>query len=554
MRMGKSDFDVIVVGAGFAGLYMLHKLRQLGLSACVLEKAGDVGGTWYWNRYPGARCDIESVEYSYSFSPELEQEWQWTERYASQPEILRYLQHVADRFDLRRDIRFNTTVAGARWDESGQLWHVATDGGEELTARFCVFSTGCLSSPNKPQIEGLDSFGGETYLTGLWPHEGVDFNGKRVAVIGTGSSGIQSIPVIARQVDRVTVFQRTPSFVVPAQNRALEASELAEIRQGYRQLREEARHTVGGVARGAAPSPRPALETPPDELRRELDERWEFGGLGGFLNSHPDSFIDARAAERIADYLRDRVRGIVKDPATAELLCPTTYPVNSKRLCVDTGYFDTFNRDNVELVDLNANPIRQVTPNGVLAGDHVYDVDIIVLATGFDAMTGSLGKIDIRGRDNLALADKWSAGPRTYLGLMSGGFPNMFIITGPGSPSVLSNMVTSIEQHVEWIGQLLSDMAERGQALIEPRPEAEDVWTTHVTAVAEPTIFMQADSWYLGANVPGKPRVFMPYVGGVGTYRAICDALAADGYPGFVIDGQGKTALPDFFSFLRAPE
>lgn len=551
--MGRVNFDVVVVGAGFTGLYMLHKLRELGLSAYVLEKAGDVGGTWYWNRYPGARCDIESMEYSYSFSPELEQEWQWSERYAAQPEILRYLQHVADRFDLRRDIRFNTAVTKARWDEDAQSWHVLTNSGDELTARFCVFGTGCLSSPNKPMIDGLDSFGGETYVTGLWPHEGVNFAGKSVAVIGTGSSGIQSIPVIAKQAKHVTVFQRTPNFIVPAQNRPLEEREQADIKRGYRDMREQARQSIGGIARGAEPSPRPALETPSDELRRELDERWELGGLGGFLNSHPDTVFDARAAERVADYLRDRVRQTVKDPATAELLCPKTYPVGSKRLCVDTGYFETFNRDNVELVDLNAHPIERISQTGVVAGGKHYDVDVIVLATGFDAMTGSLGRIDIRGRHNQSLADKWSAGPRTYLGLMSAGFPNMFTVTGPGSPSVLSNMVTSIEQHVDWIGDLLMVMRDHGQSVIEPQTEAEDVWTRHVTAIAEPTIFMQANSWYLGANVPGKPRVFMPYVGGVGTYRAICDAVAVDGYPGFAFDGDGNATLPDFVSFLPVP-
>ncbi len=551
--MDRCDFDAIVVGAGFTGLYMLHKLRALGMSACVLEKADDVGGTWYWNRYPGARCDIESVEYSYSFSSELEQEWQWSERYAAQPEILRYLQHVADRFDLRRDIRLETSVIAARWDESANFWRVSTDTQGELTARFCIFGTGCLSSPNKPRIVGLDGFGGETYVTGLWPHEGVDFTGKSVAIIGTGSSGIQSIPAIAKDAERVTVFQRTPSFVVPAQNRALEDGEQEEIKRSYRDIREKARRTIGGIARGAEPSARPALETPLHELHRELDERWEFGGLGGFLNSHPDTVFDKNAAERIADYLRDRVRKTVKDQATAELLCPKSYPVGSKRLCVDTGYFETFNRDNVALVDLNAHPIERITQDGVLAGGQEYDVDIIVLATGFDAMTGSLGRIDIRGRNDLPLTDKWSAGPRTYLGLMSAGFPNMFTITGPGSPSVLSNMITSIEQHVDWVGDVLATMRDKSQSVIEPQTEAEDVWTQHVTEIAEPTIFMQANSWYLGANVPGKPQVFMPYIGGVGTYRAICDAVAADGYPGFALNGDANANLPDFGSFLPAP-
>ena len=548
--MAKADYDAIVVGAGFTGLYMLYKLRELGLSARVIEAGSDVGGTWYWNRYPGARCDIESMEYSYSFSPELEQEWEWTERYASQPEILHYLRHVAERFDLRRDIAFDTRVTAACWDEGAALWAVEMDRGERLAAHYCIMGTGCLSSPNRPDISGLGDFAGETYLTGLWPHEGVDFAGKRVAVIGTGSSGIQSIPVIAREADHVTVFQRTANFTVPAHNRPLASEEQAAIKAGYRELRALERHSPGGVGSGPPQSLEPILATPPDELREDLERRWEIGGLGGFLNTHPDTILSAEAADRVAEFLRAKIRETVSDPDVAELLCPASHPMGSKRLCVDTGFHATFNRENVELVDLNATPIERIAPEGVQTSEKLYPADIIVLATGFDAMTGTLARIDIRGKGGAALKDKWAEGPRSYLGLMCAGFPNLFTVTGPGSPSVISNMVVSIEQHVEWIAGLLAELRRCGAATVEPLAEAEDAWGEHVNAVAAPTIFMQADSWYVGANIPGKPRVFMPYIGGVGTYRAICKDVAAKNYAGFAVDGQTIPPPADFTVYL----
>jgi cyclohexanone monooxygenase len=552
--MAERNFDAIVVGAGFAGLYMLYKLRELGLSALVIEAGGDVGGTWYWNRYPGARCDIESMEYSYSFSPELEQEWNWSERYSPQPEILRYLQHVAERFDLRGDIRFDTRVTAAAWDEGAGQWQVDTDKGDRFSARYVVMATGCLSSPNKPEIPGLTEFAGDIFYTGLWPHEGVDFTGKRVAVIGTGSSGIQSIPVIAEQAAHLTVFQRTPNFTVPAHNRPLSDEEQAAVKARYRELRAAQRKSMGGFEGAYPQHPVPATQVPADELEADFEARYAYGGLVGVFNSHPDVLFDPAAAGLVGDFLHRKVRATVADPATAALLCPTNHPPGSKRMCVDTGFHATFNRANVDLVDLNATPIERIVPEGIRTAGGEYSVDAIVLATGFDAMTGTLGRIDIRGKGGLALNDKWAEGPQTYLGLMSAGFPNLFTVTGPGSPSVLSNMILSIEQHVEWIADLLGEMERRGAGTVEPLPESEAPWGAHVNALARTTIFMQANSWYLGANIPGKPRVFLPYIGGCSTYRTICDKVARDGYAGFAIDGQGSPAPADYMAFFAVPE
>jgi len=548
--MADKELDAIIVGAGFSGLYMLHKLRGLGYNATVIEAGHDVGGTWYWNRYPGARCDIESVEYSYSFDKELEDEWDWSERYATQPEILRYLQHVAERFDLRRDIAFETRVTAAHWDEASKRWRVETDKGENLSARYVIAATGCLSSFNRPNIPGLDDFAGETYATGTWPHEGVDFTGKRVAVIGTGSSGIQSIPLIARQASQLTVFQRTPNYVVPAQNHALNDDNWREFRAGYGELREEARQSQFGAAKFVPMSPLPALETAQEDIDADLEKRWSYGGLPAFVASFPDTLFETAAADKIGDFVRDKIRQRVKDPQVAELLCPKGYPFASKRLCVDIDYFETYNRDNVRLVDLNATPIEAVTETGVRTTAELVEVDAIVLATGFDAMTGSLSRIDIRGRDGASLKEKWAEGTKTYLGLMNAGFPNLFTITGPGSPSVMSNMPTSIEQHVDWIAQTMVDLEARGASTIEPLPESEEIWTAHNTEVADMTIYVHANNWYLGANIPGKPRVFMPYLGGVGAYRNICDEVRERNYEGFAIDGAGKSPTVDFMDHV----
>ena len=529
----RAAYDVVIVGAGFAGMYMLHRLRGLGLSARVFEQGSDVGGTWYWNRYPGARCDVESMQYSYSFDDKLQQEWDWSERYAPQPEILKYAQHVADRFNLRPDIQFNVRVESAIFDEIANTWSVATSDGKTVTAKYVVLATGCLSNARMPDFKGLKDFKGEVYHTGHWPHHPVDFTGKRVGVIGTGSSAIQSIPLIAEQAAHVTVFQRTANFSIPARNGPLTAEERQSFRQNYPEIRRKAREEMRNGIWQELPD-RGALDDGDNERRAKYETRWIKGGLT-FTATYNNIALDKAANETAADFVRGKIAEIVKDPATARLLQPNDHPIGSKRICVDTDYYATFNRPNVTLVDVKSAPIEEILPKGVRVGGKDYTIDALVLATGFDAMTGSVAKIDIRGRDGQALNDKWAAGPRTYLGLMSEGFPNLFIITGPGSRSVLSNMIVSIEQQVDWISDCLGYMRDRGFEVMEARKDAEDKWVDHVNEVAYGTLYPQANSWYMGANIPGKPRIFMPYIGGVGAYRKICDEVAAKGYEGFAM-------------------
>jgi cation diffusion facilitator CzcD-associated flavoprotein CzcO len=530
--MSMPDVHAVIVGGGFAGLYMLHRLRGLGLSARVYEAGDGIGGTWYWNRYPGARCDVESMDYSYSFSDELQQEWTWTERYASQPEILKYINHVADRFDLRRDIRLATRVTAAVFDEATNRWEVRTDRGEQVSARFCIMATGCLSAAQVPDLQGLETFEGTWYHTGHWPHEGVDFTGQRVGIIGTGSSAIQSIPLIAREAAHLFVFQRTPNFSIPAHNAPLDAEYERRWKANYAEHRRQARESrVGFVVERNDQS---ALAVSPEERRREYEARWSRGGLG-FNATFADLLTSKDANDTAADFVRAKIRAAVRDPAVAEMLSPRHYPVGTKRLCVDTNYYETFNRDNVTLVDLRSAPIEAITRQGLRTRDEAYPLDSIVFATGFDAMTGALLSIDIRGRAGRALRDKWTAGPRTYLGLGVAGFPNLFAITGPGSPSVLSNMIVSIEQHVDWIAACLAHLREHRREVIEATVEAEDRWVAHVNEVGHATLYPLANSWYMGANIPGKPRIFMPYIGGVGAYRQICDDVAAGGYEGFTL-------------------
>ena len=537
------QFDVVVVGAGFAGLYLLHRLRGLGLRAVVLESADDIGGTWYWNRYPGARCDIQSVDYSYSFDPELEHEWQWSERYATQPEILRYLDHVATKHDLRSDIRFGQRVVAARWDDDARVWQLRSDSGEELTCRHYVMATGCLSVPKDPDIEGVDRFGGEVYYTGRWPHDEVDFTGKRVGVIGTGSSGIQSIPIIAEQASELTVFQRTANFSVPAHNGPVRPEKLSAIDGRWAEYREEARWSRGGV-------PGERIETMLDgfseaERRQRLDEAWEAGELFAILGVFADQLINPASNEVVADFIRDKIRERVDDPQTAELLCPTDHPFGTKRPCLDTNYFETFNRPHVTLVDLRSDPITSITETGIDTASRSFEFDAIVYATGFDAMTGAIVAVDVEGRDGVKLADRWADGPHTYLGLTAVGFPNFFMVTGPGSPSVLSNMAVSIEQHVDWIVDCIDDLRSSGHDTIEPTPTAEAGWGQHVLDCGDITLYPQANSWYMGANVPGKPRVFLPYIGGVDAYRQICDEVAEQDYLGFTRTGAGGSTTND---------
>lgn len=531
MSENSEPVDAVIVGAGFAGMYMLHTLREHGLTAKVFEVADDVGGTWYWNRYPGARCDVESLEYSYSFSPELEQEWEWTERYATQPEILRYAQHVADRFDLRRDIRFSTRVQSAEFDDAATRWTITTDDGSVSSAQFLIMAVGCLSSTNLPAFPGRDSFTGASYHTGTWPHEGVDFTGKRVAVIGTGSSAVQSIPLIAEQAAHVTVFQRTPTYAVPAHNRRLAPDEVAEVKAHYRELRAANRLTMTGYGSRNPRGDTNAVDADPAEREAEYERRWAAGGLS-YLGGYADLLLNKESNETAAEFIRRQIRATVKDPAVAELLTPTNV-VGCKRLCVDTGYYATFNRPNVSLVDVSKEPIEQITPSGVRVAGVDYDVDCIVYATGFDAMTGSLLKIDAKG-PSTSLQEAWAAGPRTYLGLSVHGLPNMFTISGPGSPSVLTNMITSIEQHVEWIRDCLVALREKGLHRIEATEQAQDEWVDYVNMIANMTLFPTCNSWYLGANVPGKTRVFMPLLG-FAPYEEQCAQVAADGYRGFAL-------------------
>lgn len=526
-------FDAVIVGAGFAGLYMLHRLRTMGLSVKVFEAGSGVGGTWYWNRYPGARCDVESMQYSYQFSAELQQEWCWSERYAPQPEILRYANHVADRFDLRRDIQFNTRITAASWDQAAAGWNINTDTGQSVSARFCIMATGCLSSVNMPEFSGLDDFHGPVYHTGRWPHEPIDFTGQRVAVIGTGSSAIQSIPVIARQAEQLTVFQRTPNYAVPAHNRPLDDETQNKIKADYPVMRARAKQSRNGIDQIVNPDS--ALEVSAEERQRQYEARWANGGLT-FLSAFSDLLLDQQANQTAAEFVRNKIRSIVEDPETAELLTPKT-TFGCKRLCIDIDYFQTYNRANVSLVDVSQTPIEAITGDGPKVNGKVYPVDAIVLATGFDAMTGALNKIDIRGKNGISLREKWTDGPKTYLGLTSVGFPNLFTITGPGSPSVLTNMLPSIEQHVNWIADCIAYMEEQGFKQIEPTADAEQGWNEEVGSFADKTVYPSCNSWYLGANIPGKPRVFMPYIGGFPKYIQKCEEVVENGYQGFALQG-----------------
>jgi len=526
------EFDAIVVGAGLSGVYLLHRLRKLGLSVRVLEAGTDVGGTWYWNRYPGARCDTESMFYAYSWPTELRQKWTWTSRYPDQDEIQGYISHVTDEFDLRKDIQFETRVAGATFDEATNRWAITTEQGETFSARFCVMATGCITKPNLPDWPGVESFEGDTYHTARWPKDDVDFTGKHVAVVGTGSTGIQAIPMIAKQAEQLTVFQRTPNYAIPAWNGPLDPEHEREVKDNYDKYWDMARWSSTGLMYEVRD--RSVFEDTEDVRELEFEDRWQQGGFS-FLFAYKDILTDRNANELVAEFVRNKIRGRVDDPETAELLCPNTHPFASKRLCVDTNYYETYNRDNVTLVNVRKTPIEEMTSTGLRTSDESHELDAIIFATGFDSMTGALFNIDIRGRSGEKLKEKWADGPRTYLGLGTAGFPNLFTITGPGSPSVISNMMTSIEQHVDWVSDCIEHLVQEGMQTIEPRVDAEDDWVEHVNEVANTTLFPEADSWYTGANVPGKPRIFTPYVGGVGTYRKKCDEVAANGYEGFVL-------------------
>ncbi|MGA8460189.1 MAG: alpha/beta hydrolase fold domain-containing protein [Streptosporangiaceae bacterium] len=538
-----AEVDVAVVGAGFSGLYMLYRLRGLGLRTVVFDDAGDVGGTWYWNRYPGARCDVPTTDYAYSFDARLEEDWVWSEKYATQPEILAYLRHVADRYDLRRDIRFGTRITAAAWDEAARRWRLRTGDGNELSCRYYIMASGCLSLPKTPDIDGVDRYRGEVYLTGRWPHDRVDFSGKRVAVVGTGSSGIQCIPLIAGEATRLTVFQRTPNFSVPARNGPAPAdrvTQLATDRDGYR---EAARWSRGGVPRELTDV---SGVTAPQQVRRErFEAAWQAGELFAILGVFSDQGVNPVSNEHVAGMIREKIRAVVSDADVADALCPKDYPFGTKRPCLDSSYFETFNLPNVRLVDLRRTPIAAVTEAGIDTAEESFEFDAIVFATGFDAMTGPLVSVAVTGTDGVTLEDKWQHGPVTYLGLMTTGFPNFFTITGPQSPSVLSNMVVSIEQHVDWIADCLQRLRAENLDRIEPTPLAEAGWVQHNQDCADITLYPRANSWYMGANVPGKPRVFLPYVGGVDAYRRACDEVAEKGFVGFRLDGPAGSRCND---------
>jgi cyclohexanone monooxygenase len=532
----------VVIGAGFAGLYALHRFSRLGLRVLGLERGGDVGGVWYWNRYPGARCDCESYYYSYSFSEDLQQEWDWSLRYSEQPEILSYLSHVADRFDLRRHIRFGAEVTAAAFDETALLWRVRTADGEETTSRFVVTAMGCLSSAQWPDIPGLASFVGRRFHTAAWPHEGVDFTGRRVGIIGTGASGVQAIPRIAAQAERLTVFQRTANWVLPARNARTDPAFDAWVKANYPRIRRTCLDSAGAVPFDTPT--RSALEVSEAERRETYERLWAGGGMR-FFSAFTDLFTDPAANETAQAFVREHIRTVVEDPETAERLIPRDHPIGVKRPPVDDDYYATFNRANVELVDLRRTPVVDIRPGGVATTDATYDLDDLVLATGFDALTGSLLAIDVRGRAGVRLDQAWAEGPQTYLGLAVAGFPNLFTVTGPLSPSVLANMPTAVEQHVDWIADCIVHVLQKDRPVVEAAADAQQAWTEHTAEVVAHTLYPRSNSWYFGSNIPGKPRRFGVYVGGFGAYRARCEAIAARDYEGFAVGGLISTPVPD---------
>lgn len=525
--------DALVVGAGFAGLYQIHRLREKGLNVRCVDIAQGVGGTWYWNRYPGARCDVESMTYSYSFSPELEQEWTWSEKYATQEEILRYLNHVADKYGLRQYIEFGRRVIGARYDQVEHCWNIKLDQEEQVSAQFLIMATGCLSVPKDPEILGIENFGGSIVYTSRWPEEGINVKGLKVGVIGTGSSGIQSIPLLASEADSVVVFQRTAAYSLPAGNRPLTPQEVTNRKLTYRSYRLAARESL--IGNPVEVGTQSALSVSEEERNATYEAAWQKGNLVSILLSYTDLLTDEIANETAADFIRNKIRHIVKSKSVADTLCPYTFPFGTKRPCLDTNYYSTFNQDNVELIDIRRYPIEAITKSGVRTSLGEREFDVLVFATGFDAMTGALTKIDIIGKDGVDLRSEWRSGPVSYLGLMVVGFPNLFTITGPLSPSVLTNMVVSIEQHVDWITDCIAGLKSRGAMEIAAEKLAQKKWVAHVQEIAKATLFPSADSWYTGANVEGKAKGMMVYTAGVKQYREECEEIVSDNYRGFIV-------------------
>ncbi|MBM7516612.1 flavin-containing monooxygenase [Nocardioides nitrophenolicus] len=524
--------DLVIVGAGLAGIYAMYRALERGLDVVGVEAGDSVGGTWYWNRYPGARCDVESVDYSYSFDRRLEQEWRWTERFATQPEIRAYLDHVADRYDLRRHFTFGRRVTAAQFDDDASTWTVTLDDGSSLRSRWMMMATGCLSAPHRPDLPGIDEFAGTTLYTAQWPDEPVDLAGKRVGLIGTGSSGIQAAPLLAERARSLTVFQRTANYTVPARNRPLTDEEWQRVQETYPQRRESSRYAPAGSL--STTHERKATEVSAEERQRAFEARWQEGGVL-FAKTFPDQSTDLVANDYAREFAEAKIREIVADPAVADDLVPDDHPIGTKRIVTDTGYYAMYNRENVELVNLRTHPIEQVTSWGIKTADASYELDVLVFATGFDALTGALTAIDVRGPRGAVLADEWAGGPTTYLGLGVAGFPNLVTLNGPGSPSVLANMATHTEQQVDWGMELIGHCRAHGIDQAEPRRDAAEKWTEHLGEVAEGTLFVKAASWYLGANIEGKKRTFMPYIGGFGTYRRACDRARDNGYEGYVL-------------------